>query len=107
MLPTQPRRLTPSEQRLAAALDPAIACKLVALRQRRHRRRCPPDTIRRGSQPADRIAKLPPEGASHLLISYIACIPRQRPLTIEIVVGKQGTHAEQYHAADPDQGCGG
>jgi hypothetical protein len=31
---TEPRRLTPSEQRLAAALDPAVARRLVALRNR-------------------------------------------------------------------------
>jgi hypothetical protein len=31
---TEPRRLTPSEQRLAAALDPAVARRLIALRQR-------------------------------------------------------------------------
>jgi hypothetical protein len=31
---TQPRRLTPSEQRLAAALDPDVARRLIALRNR-------------------------------------------------------------------------
>ena len=31
---TQPRRLTPSEQRLAASIDPAVARRLIALRNR-------------------------------------------------------------------------
>ena len=42
---TQPRRLTPSEQRLAAALDPAVARRLIALRNRVARLALLPDLL--------------------------------------------------------------
>ncbi|WP_439397927.1 hypothetical protein ACRQ5Q_11875 [Bradyrhizobium sp. PMVTL-01] len=37
----------------------------------------------------------------------IACSFRQRPLAVKVIVREQRSHAEQNHAANPDEGGGG